>query len=90
MKPLNQCGACGLDFTSLSGFDSHRVGKHGYSYSQGVKMEPLREDGRRCLTPAELTDRGMTQNARGRWTLPAPHPDAPRPSWVPRKAPGAK
>ena len=81
MKPSNECGACGLDFSSLSGFESHRVGKHAYTYSQGVRMEPMREDGRRCLTADELTARGMAQNALGRWTLPGPQPDARRPSW---------
>jgi hypothetical protein len=46
MNPLNQCGACGCDFTSVRLFDAHRVGNHGYTYSEGVKMTPMREDGR--------------------------------------------
>lgn len=63
--PLNLCRACGLDFTSLGGFDTHRVGKHDYSWS----LEHL--DGRRCLAPSELEERGFRQDARGRWRLPA-------------------
>lgn len=64
---MNVCGACGLVFSSLSGFDAHRVGKHAYSYSEGVKMEPLREDGRRCLSVDELERAGFAQDARSRW-----------------------
>jgi hypothetical protein len=26
--PLNGCRSCGADFTSLTAFDAHRVGKH--------------------------------------------------------------
>jgi hypothetical protein len=86
MKPSNECGACGLDFTSLTAFDVHRVGKHGYSYSEGVKMDPMREDGRRCRTPDELKALGMTQNAAGRWSLPGPDQNARDRSWGGRKS----
>jgi hypothetical protein len=37
MTPLNECGACGHDFTSVELFDRHRVGKHAYMYSEGAK-----------------------------------------------------
>jgi hypothetical protein len=30
---VNICGSCDLDFGSLRAFDSHRVGKHAYDYS---------------------------------------------------------
>ena len=46
-----ECTACGLVFNSDGGFDAHRVGKHAYTFLEGMRMEPPREDGRRCLTP---------------------------------------
>lgn len=64
---MNVCGACGLDFSSVKGFDAHRVGKHAYTYSQGAKMDPPREDGRRCLSVEELEAAGFAQDVRGRW-----------------------
>lgn len=67
---MNLCRACRQDFGSTSAFDAHRVGKHSYTYSEGVRMEPLREDGRRCLTRAELETAGWTQDGRGRWRQP--------------------
>ncbi len=66
---MNVCGACGLDFSSVKSFDAHRVGKHAYTYSEGIRMDPMREDGRRCLRVEELEDAGMAQDARGRWGL---------------------
>jgi len=55
---VNECGECGLDFSSVEAFDKHRVGRH----------EPLE---RRCLSLEELKERGFAQDARGRWTIPA-------------------
>jgi hypothetical protein len=60
---LNECGACGADFTSVVLFDAHRVGKHERDY-------PEHEDGRRCLTSWEMTDRGWVQNVKGSWLDP--------------------
>jgi hypothetical protein len=71
VKPLNLCGACRRDFTSLELFDAHRVGVHAYTYSGGLAMEPMREDGRRCLDPAAMTERGWVQDLPGRWLNPA-------------------
>ena len=65
--PSNQCSNCGADFTSVAGFDYHRVGKHEYLFAEGIKMEPPREDGRRCLDASELTAKNFTQDAKGRW-----------------------
>lgn len=50
-----ECAACGERFNSVSTFDRHRSGRldHG---------EP-----RRCATPAELSARGWSRNARGFW-----------------------
>src|SRR5689334_6862365 len=64
VTPLNGCGVCGADFTSLRSFDAHRVGVHEYLAS------PERPDGRRCLTPDELRVAGYEQDARGRWFDP--------------------
>jgi len=68
---VNLCSGCGSDFTSLELFDAHRVGRHEYTYSEGVKMEPIREDGRRCLARWEMTERGWVQDMYGRWLNPA-------------------
>jgi len=68
--PLNQCGACGLDFGSISAFDEHRVGKHAYTFLEGLDLDPPRDDGRRCLDPGELLERGWRQDQRGRWRTP--------------------
>ena len=43
---------------------SNLRGKHAYTYSEGVKMEPMREDGRRCLQPSDV---GLTP--RRPWAL---------------------
>jgi hypothetical protein len=52
--PLNQCAACGDDFTSVETFDRHRVGSH----------EP---DERRCLSPAGMREKDWEKDGRGRW-----------------------
>jgi hypothetical protein len=67
---VNFCAACGLDFGSTSAFDAHRVGKHGYTFVEGLRMDPPREDGRRCLSSKELLERGWAQDSRGRWRTP--------------------
>jgi len=73
---MNLCTTCNQDFGSVTAFDTHRVGVHEYTYSEGLRMEPMREDGRRCLTideMATLTDKKgspvFTKNARGAWSL---------------------
>ncbi len=68
---MNYCRNCEQDFSSIAAFDKHRVGVHAYTYSEGVAMEPMREDGRRCLTTDELRASGFRQNVRGRWELAA-------------------
>jgi hypothetical protein len=69
-NPHNLCRSCNQDFASVSLFDAHRVGVHEYTYSEGVKMEPIREDGRRCLDTDELEARGWVLDKRGIWTDP--------------------
>lgn len=68
---LNECGACGHDFCSLELFDRHRVGAHTYTYLEGLKLDPPRKSGRRCLTREEMGKRGWILDPRGRWSDPA-------------------
>lgn len=76
---MNLCRGCGEDFASLTTFDRHRVGVHTYSYTEGLRMEPLREDGRRCLDMDEMRARGWTLDGRSRWRdSSTPHPFAER------------
>ena len=65
---VNLCTGCGLDFTGVRDFDAHRVGVHAYTYSEGVRMEPIREDGRRCLCVSELEAAGWFRDRHGRWS----------------------
>ena len=64
---MNLCRVCGLDFTGVRDFDSHRVGTHQYTYSEGLKMDPIREDGRRCLSAEEMRSKGWALDRYGRW-----------------------
>lgn len=66
---MNVCGSCRADFTSVRAFDSHRVGKHAYTGTEGLRRVPPVEDGRRCLVAHELIDVGFAQDGRGRWFL---------------------
>jgi hypothetical protein len=68
---MNLCGSCDKDFSSIKGFDAHRVGVHEYTYSEGVAMTPMREDGRRCLSTDEIRTKGYEKNGSGRWHDPA-------------------
>ena len=68
--PLNGCCACGEDFTALKYFDRHHVGMHEYTYSEGLRMDPAREDGRRCLSADEMGAIGLALDEKGRWTDP--------------------
>lgn len=57
----NQCQGCKEFFNSTAAFDKHREGRHGVD--------------RRCLTAAEMEDKGMAKNAAGFW-VGSPMPDA--------------
>lgn len=57
---IEHCTECHETFTGTGAGDKHRVGEHAIH---------VRPDRRRCLSPVEMTARGMTKNARGRWTL---------------------
>jgi hypothetical protein len=67
---VNLCRACGLDFGSVSAFDAHRVGRHEYTFSEGLSLDAPREDGRRCLSVEELEAKSWGQDSRGRWRQP--------------------
>jgi hypothetical protein len=64
---VNYCTSCDCDFSSVAAFDRHRIGTHAYTNAEGLKMEPLREDGRRCMEVDEMTAAGMELNSKGRW-----------------------
>jgi hypothetical protein len=74
---MNLCTVCGLDFGSVKAFDRHRVGVHDYLFSEGVRMDPPRFDGRRCLSESEMeslvSERTgclvFSRNARGVWSM---------------------
>lgn len=51
------CPTCHLTFTSVTGFDFHRIGS---------------DDARRCRTPDELTEKGYQPDEHNRWRKPAP------------------
>lgn len=72
------CVPCGQDFDSLSGFDAHRVGTHDYTYSEGVRMDPMREDGRRCLSVEEMRSLGFVLDDSNRWRISATKRDLAR------------
>ncbi len=56
---IEHCTECHETFTGTTAGDRHRVGDHA------IFTGPKR---RRCLTPEEMRERGMTQNKRGQWT----------------------
>ena len=77
-KPKNQCALCFLDFASSRAFDKHKVGVHAYTFAEGMRLSPPRENGRRCLDVDEMRGKGFVQNAYGRWTLAKTLAGAPR------------
>jgi hypothetical protein len=56
---------CGENFGSVAAFDAHRVGVHEYTYSEGLQMNPPREDGRRCLSASEIENRKLADPLAG-------------------------
>lgn len=81
---MNGCRACGQDLGSLSAFDAHRRGTHDYTFVEGLRMDPPREDGRRCLDVDELEAAGWRRDRHGRWRTP--RPDTEMPFWDRRSA----
>jgi|SRR5579862_275311 len=86
-KPGYLCPSCSEDFASEAAFDTHRIGKHAYTFEEGLRDSPprgwkpspkdpvwtARQDGRRCLTVEEMETgaKEFLRNAFGRWTLAA-------------------
>ncbi len=66
---MTECASCGLFFSGTSSFDAHRVGVHAYTVSEGLRMEPPRENGRRCLHVSEMVEASMELDDRGRWRI---------------------
>jgi hypothetical protein len=70
---MNLCRSCGEDFGSITAFDAHRVGSHEYTSTEGLRMEPSKEDGRRCLSVSEMKyppeNPLFTVNDRGTWSI---------------------
>jgi hypothetical protein len=80
----NRCVACKKDFASVAAFDRHRIGTHEYDFAEGLRFDPPREDGRRCMDEDEMTEAGMELDARERWRIQA---DAERiRAWATREA----
>lgn len=66
---MNRCRGCEADFGSVGAFDRHRVGRHAYTFAEGLD-EFGRENGRRCLDSDELEAKGWRQDSHGRWRMP--------------------
>lgn len=67
---MNLYRACGRDFSSEEAFDRHRVGVHEYTFPEGLRFEPPRADGRRCLDVDGILALGWEKNAQGGWFDP--------------------
>jgi hypothetical protein len=63
-KQRNQCPGCDQYFNSNVAFEKHRTGKHGVD--------------RRCMTPEEMTGKGMLINHAGFWITEAYDPNIKR------------
>lgn len=68
---MNYCRSCRRDFGSRTAFDAHRVGRHSYTHSEGLRFVPPVEDGRRCLYEHEMRAAGMTVDKAGCWRTEA-------------------
>jgi hypothetical protein len=73
---MNLCRACGRTFGNLKSFATHRTGSFGEPiYQRSSTGKSRRVIGhtpqtRRCMSLAEIQALGMTQNAKGWWSLP--------------------
>lgn len=76
----NQCAGCGEMFNSSAAFDKHRTGAFGAPMGDGTYMM----HSRRCMTVAEMTEKGMVKNSGGWWITAANPMDYPVQSNVER------
>jgi hypothetical protein len=58
VNPLNECAACGEDFTSLRLFDAHILSKASDPHFD-------------CMQTDEMVAQGWQRDIRGRWLDPA-------------------
>lgn len=65
---MNLCSACKNIFSSVEIFDRHRVGKHEYTYEEGLLVDA--DNGRRCLNVNEMQELGWKSDAQGYWYDP--------------------
>jgi hypothetical protein len=56
---IEHCTVCHETFTGTTAGDKHRTGDHN---------ESTGPDRRRCLSRAEMREKGMALNGRGQWT----------------------
>lgn len=56
----SRCSGCNRVFAGIVAFDAHRIG----SFTQKQ---------RRCLTPVEMSARGLTRNEKGWWMMKQEH-----------------
>ena len=69
---MNECTTCGEIFGSIGAFDAHRIGSYlqkGRPEYVGSLEDWTPSKGRRCLTVAELVERGFETNAFGAWSF---------------------
>ena len=80
---MNLCGRCQLDFTGVTDFDSHRIGKFPQTgpadYLDRVRAGLVDDDwrpelGRRCLDEDELIAKRWFLDKHGRWSHPRRQP----------------
>lgn len=66
-RKAEHCPVCHETFTGTRAGDTHRTGRHG------VTEGP---DRRRCLTPAEMSAKGMRITKEGHWDSGRVFPDS--------------
>jgi hypothetical protein len=68
-KKDNLCTGCYQNFASVNAFDRHRIGNHEYTFWEGQRMHPPRDNGRRCRDIEEMQALGFVMTAEGRWSI---------------------
>lgn len=61
------CRVCGEAFTSTEAGDLHRIVVDTHDVVRAGRVLSISNERRRCLTVAEMIDKGMTRDARGLW-----------------------
>lgn len=71
MATRSTCAGCGLVFSSVSAFDRHRSGSYGVPIVQNGQVVGYTPEMRVCIVEEALRKKGMTQNAKGIWSMPS-------------------